>query len=315
VADLESVRAAIGSPAFNLVGISYGTRVALEYLRRYPSAIRTVVLDGVVPPELAMGDEHARNLEAAVDAQFARCAADPACARRYGSPRRSLDALRERLRDEPLVVHFRDPLTNEPREQVLTDNVVAGVVRLYAYVPQLFATLPLSLAEAGAGRPEPLMAQAAMIESLVGEQVARGMELSVACSEDARWLQARPSDRETLLGDTFVTAIKAQCEVWPHGSIPADFHLPVASDAPALLLSGEFDPVTPPRYGEQVVKTLPNGRHLELRGQGHNVLTVGCVPRLMAQFVASADALDLDTGCLKQLIRTPMFTGPYGWEP
>jgi len=315
VADLESVRVAIGEPKLNLVGISYGTRVALEYLRRHPSAVRTVVLDGVVPPELALGDEHARNLEAAVDAQFARCTADPACARRYGSPRRLLDELRDRLKSGPQVVRFRDPLTNEPREQLLTENVVAGVVRLYAYMPQLFATLPLSLAEAGAGRPETLMAQAAMIESLVREQVAHGMELSVTCTEDARWLQPRPQDRETLMGNSFVTAIKAQCEVWPHGSIPADFHSPVLSDAPVLLFSGEFDPVTPARYGDQVARTLPNGRHLVLRGQGHNVMTAGCAPHLMALFVARADALGLDAKCLRQLIRTPAFTGFYGWEP
>jgi pimeloyl-ACP methyl ester carboxylesterase len=179
----------------------------------------------------------------------------------------------------------------------------------------LFATLPLSLAEAGAGRPETLMAQAAMIESLVREQVAHGMELSVTCTEDARWLQPRPEDRETLMGNSFVTAIKAQCEVWPHGIIPADFHSPVLSDAPVLLFSGEFDPVTPARYGDQVARTLPNGRHLVLRGQGHNVMTAGCAPHLMALFVARADALGLDAKCLRQLIRTPAFTGFYGWEP
>src|SRR5512143_2120535 len=97
VADLESLRVAIGAPALNLVGMSYGTRVALEYLRRHPAATRSVVLDGVVPPELALGSEHARNLEAAVNAQFERCAADAACAGRYGSPRQALDRLRVRL--------------------------------------------------------------------------------------------------------------------------------------------------------------------------------------------------------------------------
>jgi pimeloyl-ACP methyl ester carboxylesterase len=293
----------------------YTTSDAIDDLEALRAAVRAPSLNGVVPPELALGADHARNLEAALDAQFERCAADAACARRYGSLRQSLDALRVRLRTEPQVVRFRDPLTNEPREQMLTESTVAGVVRLYAYVPQLFAMLPLSLAEASAGRPEALMAQASMIEILVGEQIAQGMELSVTCSEDARRLQPRPEDSETLMGVAFGTAIKAQCEVWPRGRVPADFHEPVLRDAPVLLLSGEFDPVTPPRYGEQVVKSLPNGRHLVLRGQGHNVMTAGCAPRLMAQFVARAEALDLDARCLDQLIRTPVFTGSYGWEP
>ena len=80
-------------------------------------------------------------------------------------------------------------------------------------------------------------------------------------------------------------------------------------------MSGEFDPVTPPRYGEQVLRTLPNGRHFVLTGQGHNVMGAGCMPRLMAQFVARADARELDAKCLDQLIRTPVFTGSQGWEP
>ena len=315
VADLESVRVAIGAPALNLVGVSYGTRVALEYLRRHPAVTRSVVLDGVVPPELALGSEHARNLETAVNAQFERCAADAACARHYSSPRQALDRLRARLQREPQKVSFRDPLTNAPRVETLTAGTVAGVVRLYAYAPQMFALLPWSLAEASAGRPEVFMAQAALLESLVGEQIAAGLELSVTCSEDAARLRREPADHDTLMGDEFVTAMLAQCEVWPKGLMPADFHQPVHSDRPVLLLSGEFDPVTPPRYGEQVARTLPNGRHLVLRGQGHNVITAGCAPRLLGRFIDHADARSLDASCLDQLIRTPAFTGAYGWEP
>ena len=314
--DLEAVRSALGLTRWNLVGVSYGTRVALEYLRRHPSAVRTVVLDGVVPPELVLGAEHARNLENAINAQFARCAADAACVKRYGPrPRQMLDDLRARLQQQPQVVRFNDPLTNQPREEAMTADTVAGVVRLFAYAPQTFAMLPLALAEAGAGRPESLMAQAAMIDTLVGEHIAQGMSLAVSCSEDAALLKPDPADRDTLMGDAFVTSILAQCAVWPRGRMPADFHQPVRSDRPVLLLSGEFDPVTPPRYGEQVAKTLPNGRHFVLTGQGHNVIGTGCMPRLAAEFVARADARDLDAKCLGQLIRTPVFTGFYGWEP
>jgi hypothetical protein len=97
--------------------------------------------------------------------------------------------------------------------------------------------------------------------------------------------------------------------------MPPDFHAPVASDVPALLLSGELDPVTPPRYGEQVVRHLPSGRHLVARGQGHNVMTAGCMPRLISEFVDSADARRLDARCLERLIETPPFSGAYGWEP
>jgi len=315
VLDLEAVRAAIGAATINLVGISYGTRVALEYLRRHPDRTRSVVLDGVVPPELALGSEHARNLEASLDAHFALCAANEACRRQYGSPRALLDELLADLRAQPRGVRYRDPLTDEMREDLLTPTAVAGVVRLYAYVPQLAAMLPRSLAEAASGRPEVLMAQARMIESLVGAQLAMGMQLSVICAEDADRLRVNPADADTVLGTALVESLLEQCAVWPRGRRPDDFDTPVRSDHPVLLLSGELDPVTPPRYGEDVLRHLPNGRHLVLRGQGHNVMVAGCAPRLMGRFVATANARNLDAGCLEQLAPPPPFTGAYGWDP
>jgi pimeloyl-ACP methyl ester carboxylesterase len=315
VLDLEAVRAAIGAEQLNLVGISYGTRVALEYLRRHPARVRSVILDGVVPPELALGSEHARNLEASLDAQFERCAAEAVCAQRFGSPRAALAALLEALDHHPQSVRYRDPLTHEWQDGTLTRDVVAGVVRLFAYVPQLSAMLPQSLAEAAAGRTDVLMAQGRMIESLVGEQINQGLQLSVSCSEDADRLHVDPADANTLMGTAFVATLLAQCEAWPRGRRPADFNEPVRSDRPVLLLSGEFDPVTPPRYAEQVLTHLPNGRHLVARGQGHNVMVAGCAPRLMARFVASADARSLDASCLERLDYTPPFTGSFGWEP
>lgn len=315
VLDLEDVRAAIGADAINLVGISYGTRVAQEYLRRYPARTRAVVLDGVVPPPLVLGAEHARNLDAALALQFARCEADARCSQQFGSPKERLDELLADLRAQPRAVTYRDPLTWELRTGTLTAATVAGVARLYAYAPALAAMLPVSLAEAAAGRPEVLMAQASMIESLVGEQIAHGMQLSVICSEDADLLRRDQADAGTLMGTGLLDLLDAQCAVWPRGRRPADFHEPVRSDAPVLLLSGEFDPVTPPAYGEQVLATFPKGRHLVARGHGHNVMVAGCMPRLMTRFIETRDAKGLDARCLEQLIYTPPFTGAYGWEP
>jgi pimeloyl-ACP methyl ester carboxylesterase len=97
--------------------------------------------------------------------------------------------------------------------------------------------------------------------------------------------------------------------------MPADFHQPLRSDIPALVLEGEFDPVTPPRYGEEVVKTLPRGRLFVLKGQGHNVIGAGCMPKLFAQFLQTADAKALDGKCLDTLGYVPPFTSFNGWEP
>src|SRR3546814_10133931 len=119
----------------------------------------------------------------------------------------------------------------------------------------------------------------------------------------------------SLLGNSLVSGLVAQCDAWPKGMRPADFHQPLASDWPALLLSVELDPVTPPAYAERVVKTLPNGRSLVLRGQGHNVIGAGCMPKLFAQFLKTADAKGLDVECLDKLAYTPPFMSFNGCGP
>jgi pimeloyl-ACP methyl ester carboxylesterase len=159
------------------------------------------------------------------------------------------------------------------------------------------------------------MAQARMVEQLIGEQISVPLQLSVSCAEDAPWLRPNPADGNTLLGTQFVDFLRAQCEVWPRGSVPRDFHDPVTADRPVLLLSGEFDPVTPPRYGEQVRASLPQARHLVLRGQGHGVMGVSCVPRLLGEFMERPVPAALEAKCLDSLRDTPPFAGPYGWEP
>ena len=315
IQDLDAVRKAIGAPQINLVGISYGTRVAQQYAAKYPQSTRTIVLDGVAPNSLVLGNEFARNLEDALDLQFALCAKTPACAQRLGNPREKLRALMVKLETDPPLVTYRDGISGEARQDRLTPELVAGLVRMYAYMPLASSLLPLQLNEAANGRYDALMSLSKMLGEQMADSITMGMQLSVICTEDGGELKADPADEHTLLGNALVDYLVAQCAIWPRGVRPAGFRAPLKSDVPALLLSGEFDPVTPPRYGDAVVKTLANGRHLILRGQGHNVIGIGCMPKLMARFIDAADAKTLDAKCLAKLPYTPPFTGFYGWEP
>jgi pimeloyl-ACP methyl ester carboxylesterase len=315
IRDLDAVRQAIGAAKINLVGVSYGTRVAQQYAMRYPHSTRTIVLDSVAPNTLILGNDFARNLEQALDLQFGQCGKTPACSRTLGNPRSRLDALMAQLRTAPPLVRYRDASTNQVHEERLLPEHVAGLMRMYAYAPLASSLLPLQLKEASEGRYDGLLALAKMLDDTLSGQMMFGMQLSVICSEDAQGLKANPDDVATLLGNQFADDLGAQCAVWPKGAMPADFHAPLRTPVPALLMSGEFDPVTPPRYGAEVVKTLPNGRHLVVRGQGHNVIATGCMPKLFAQFIDSADAKSLDAKCLDTLPYTPPFTSFNGWEP
>ena len=88
----------------------------------------------------------------------------------------------------------------------------------------------------------------------LSDMIARGMELSVMCSEDYPFMNLGADYSDTILGNIMLEGIRAQCEVWPRGEVPEGFHDAVRSDVPVLLLSGERDPVTPPHYAAQAAE-------------------------------------------------------------
>ena len=313
--DLEDVRKAFGSPQFDLVGVSYGTRMAQQYLMRYPGAVRSVILDSVVPNSQALGEDFARNLDDALKAQFARCTAEAACKQHFGDPDQTLYQLRDALRANPHQVSFRDPESYRTVKRVLNEDSLAGVVRMFAYTPATAALLPLSIDAAAHGDVGPLLGQAKILSGDLDDLMGSGMQYSVICSEDADLLVPRPQDADTILGTHMIEALKAVCSVWPKGARPADFHQPLKTSTPVLLLAGQYDPVTPPRYAEEVAAGLPNARVLVLKGQGHSVMATGCMPQLVKHFVEKLDPKTLDAKCLDQLQPTPIFIDFNGATP
>ena len=316
VADLDAVRAALGAEQVNLIGVSYGTRVAQQYAARYPAHTRSIVLDGVAPNDLVVGGEFARTFERALALQVQQCQQLPSCKARFPSDLRvQLRTLKTRLATAPVDVEYRDPATGESKRDTLSADTVVGLSHLFSYMPHMAALLPLVLDEADHGRYAPLMSLAQMMSQEVGEQMTRGMQWSVICAEDADRYRADAADADTVLGGGMADAFFAACRTWPTGKRADGFTKPLSSDVPALLMSGEIDPVTPPAYADRVLKGLRNGRHLVLDGQGHNVMGTGCMPKLIGQFIESADARALDAKCLDTVTYVPPFTTFNGWEP
>jgi pimeloyl-ACP methyl ester carboxylesterase len=315
VEDLEKVRRALGAPRFDLIGDSYGTRVAQQYLVRHPDGVREVVLDSPVPNQLILGEGFAASLESALKRDFADCVEAPACKQAFGDPMSTLYRLRDALRANPHQVSFRDPRTFQPVSRMLTPDSLVAVVRLFAYEPETAALLPLSIDAAAHGDVAPLLGQERLLDADLAGDINRGMGMSVICSEDADALRQQPQDADTVLGNLLVEQIKAECDVWPHGAMPEDFHAQLRSDKPVLILSGSRDPVTPPKYGEEIMQGLSNARHLVLKGQGHAVFIRGCMPRLIEEFVDDPDPKNLDAGCLDRLGPTPAFVDFNGAAP
>lgn len=316
VADLEAVRRALGVPQLNLVGVSYGTRVAQQYAATHPAATRTLVLDGVAPNDLVVGGEFARMFERTLSMRSKACAADPACAKRYPVDLRTQVAtLKQKLDAAPVEVDYRDPATGEAKRETLSGQTVVGLSFLFSYMPQAAALLPVVVDEASKERYGPLMALASMGQGSMQGSMNRPMQWSVICAEDADRWRPDPRDAQTVLGEDFSRPFFSVCQHWPRGTRPAGFGKPLSTPVPALLMSGELDPVTPPEYGARVAKSLPNARHLVLEGQGHNVFAVGCMPKLVGQFIERADAKALDAKCLDSVGPVPPFTSFNGWEP
>jgi pimeloyl-ACP methyl ester carboxylesterase len=319
VADLEIVRQAFGYPQINLYGLSYGTRVALEYLRRYPDRVRTIVLDGIVPPQEALGDNVAEDAQNALNLIFERCQQDTACSKSFPQVRQEFDQLLEQLKSDPVSVNIADPVSGENLDITFTPERLGVAVRLLTYAPETVALLPLLIhTAASAGDFKLVAAQYLIIGGDLGRSVSQAMGYSVLCAEDAPFYdpaKAVEADQNTYLGDQQIQAIRDVCQTWPVGEIPVDFKQPVVSNVPALLLSGEVDPVTPPENAELVSQGLANSLHLVAAGQGHNVVVRGCLPRVTTDFIEQGSTTNLVTGCVSSIQPAPFFVNFSGPLP
>ncbi len=314
--DIDQIREALGYQQINLVGVSYGTRAAQVYLRQYPQHVRSVVLDSVVPPQLLLGLEHAHNLDVAVSKIFDRCQRNNACNDRFGNLERQLQDLRQRIIDQPPQMRMRMPTSGEFEDILVTRDVLAVAMRLLSYSSETQALLPILLEQASLGDWKPLASQALMQVQNLDDLIARGMELSVICSEDVPFFPQDIDQTDTLLGQLLIELSQAQCDVWPKGDVPDDYHQPVSNDqVPVLLLSGEYDPVTPPEYGDLAAEQFARSMHWVIPGRGHSVLRHGCLPEQVAVFFESADFVNMDNDCTNNIGPMPFFLSMTGPSP
>jgi pimeloyl-ACP methyl ester carboxylesterase len=309
--DADAVRAALGADRINLLGASYGTRAALEYLRQFPQRVRRVVIDGAAPPDMALPAASSADNQAALDALFVACAADAGCSVREPALRERWQAL---LASLPRSVALRHPLTGRDERLTLSRDMLLGMVRGPLYAPPLAAALPAALGEATRGHFGALAGLAQELAGRRGSRLAAGMHFTVVCTEDVPRV-AQASDRPGAdFGDGLLDFYRAVCAPWPRGAVPAAFYTLPPASAATLVLSGGLDPVTPPRHGERVARALgARARHLVVPNAGHGLMAIGCMRDVLYRFVDAADddeALNLDTACVAGIPRPPMFTLP-----
>lgn len=313
VRDMDAMRAALGYDQLNLWGGSWGTRTAALYLRRYPQHVRSVIMDGVAPPDLSLFESAPASAQRALDLLVADCAASDACAARYPDFEAQVMAFVASAKDGKLRFKGPDPLTGKPTDFPISFILAVESIRSAMYSSDASIMIPMMVEAAVQGNMAPLAAL--MGGNAAADSMYIGATLSILCGEEIP--RTRPAElaraaETSFAEESYFAYWQAGCDGWQALPQAPDAHDPIASDVPTLILSGNLDPVTPPGMGEHLLRTFPNGRHIVVSGNGHITSATACMPYLMRAFLESLDTNAVDASCLGHLARLPIITGMNG---
>jgi pimeloyl-ACP methyl ester carboxylesterase len=310
--DVDDVRAALGYDQINLWGGSYGTRAALVYVRRHGAHVRSMMLVGVEGTRDPMPLHFARDAQRALNGVFADCAADKTCHAAFPDLAGDMQRAQARLA-KPVEASILHPETGELVKVALSRDLFGEALRYLMYQAGSASLVP-ALVHAAAQGDFDALAEYALFnrQHLMG--IGDGLYLSVTCAEDLPFITPGTGETEaqgTFLGDYRLLQQRRACSLWPRGAVPAGFQESVKSPVPALLLSGEWDPVTPPEQGARTAADLPNSLHVVVPHSGHSydgLSGVECISKLQTDFVERGSVKGLDASCVAAIKRNGFST-------
>jgi pimeloyl-ACP methyl ester carboxylesterase len=310
--DLDEVRAALGYERINLFAVSYGTRAALVYMRRYPSRVRSAILRAVGSVDVRLPLTVAIDSQRALDRLFATCAKDEDCREAFPDPVGQLRTVLKRLAASPVTVSVNDPRTGSPVNLRIDADVFGTGLFFLLYVTEWARHIPMLVHAAAQGNLQPFASLIVPVFVGTATPVYWGMRRAVLCAEDAAGLTGEDVERaagDTLAGTTANLGLLASCREWPVGTLPEGYTDPIRSDVPVLAISGEEDPVLPPSRAEGALAHLPNSFHVIVPATAHGPNFPACVRDLARDFLEDASADNLDDTCVED-IKRPSFTLP-----
>jgi pimeloyl-ACP methyl ester carboxylesterase len=326
-ADVEDLRRALGYDQVNLWGISYGTRLALEMMRDYPDGLRSVVLDSVFPPDVDSEAEGPANISRALEELFAGCQADASCSAAYPDLREVLFDTVDRLNETPADFTVVNPLTGEEYDAVMNGDDMLGLIAQSLYQTSVIPLLPQIIYDASAGGYD-MIGRIAGVLLATQEGMSDGMHFSVQCNEEIPF-SSEASFEEALADypelDGLFTDVDGEsmsyvlCAGWNSGEADPSANEPVSSDIPTLVMSGQYDPVTPPGWARRAASTLSNSFFFEFPGLGHGTSPgTGCPAEMMTAFFDDPGAAP-DDACIAEMgppaFVVPAQTGAVVFEP
>jgi pimeloyl-ACP methyl ester carboxylesterase len=309
-ADVEDLRRALGIEKWTLYGISYGTRLALTVMRDYPEGVRSVILDSAYPPEADLYATFAPHYVRALGTLFTACAEDADCASAYPDLERVFYATIARLDKNPINIQASLRESGENYIVSINGRRLAQLVFKSLYQTNIIPYLPQIIMDASRDRFG-LFGVLYMAYFESGLDFSDGMNFSVQCGEEVAFsdpaLTTASIAQYPALASFLVRTPEGGDEIYPlcatWGVEAADprENLPVTSDIPTLVMAGEYDPITPPAWGEQVAAHLPRSYFYTYAGLGHGVTTDGGCPLEMAlAFLENPDQAP-DSTCLNEM--------------
>jgi len=295
VADLVAV---LQIPKVNLYGISYGTRWALEVMRRHPGIVRSAVLDGIYPPEINGEQNEPEIVRTVFEQLYGECASDKLCRERNPDLAANVKALLTEADRDPL------PLTlalEDGPQPVKLDGPKLLLVMLHMMRQGEAALVPEAVTALKHGDKRLIKQFAEDLEEDDGglletnAQQFGGLFNTIECRET--WAGVDQGARELAIQSGGVYSLTAQlsklpafCPVWRVPVAPPAERKPVTAAIPTLLLSGGYDWLTPSAWGRDATKHLPEARHVIFRSQGHGVSSQDqCAARLRDEFFDAPD--------------------------
>ncbi len=316
-ADLNDLRIALGYDKWNLYGISYGTRLALTEMRDFPAGIRSVILDSTYPLQANLDVDVPASAARVFNVLFDGCAADAGCNQSYPHLKTMFFELVDQLNKKPVTVPATDPLTNKDYQVVLNGDKLINTLFESFYATEAIPLLPKAIDAAHKGQDYSQLARFYLLFGAAQiKYISYGMYFSVQCGEETRFeTQQQLIDADKAYPEQHNTFDAASaydvCQQW--GAKPAAQveNEPVSSDLPTLVLSGEYDPITPPNYNQAVAKTLSKSFLFEFPGIGHGVSISGACPLGIAKAFLNEPSAAPDSTCIKAM-QEPAFDLPSG---
>jgi pimeloyl-ACP methyl ester carboxylesterase len=305
-ADIESVRKLLEYPLINYYGVSYGSYLGQYYAAYYPDKLRTLILDGVVPIPLNFLNQSIITHERILEEIAASCSKDPACSHQYPFLMDRLNALITKLDSDPSKLTLINSASHEKHIVELTGEKFLDLIFSVLYKDYGYSIVPFIIEQAERGRFDYLEAHAEVHEF---EQVnADGLYNAVVCAEHEP-IEDQAESSES--NNAYLTvhelesreAVKEECMDWDISPLNGQLERMPVSDIPTLMLSGYFDPITPPEYGEEAASSFPHGQHIVDPIGSHGVaFSDNCTENIVSGFLEAPDAI-IDQTCLEDLDR------------